>query len=72
MPSMIDTYDSKLISSFISLIVIIKDEFRVPSILGHYKVKTLSSGLCLHCVMGPGSYNDFIILYLALRCCFMH
>ena len=28
--------------------------------------------LALHCVMGPGSYNSFIFLYLALRCCFMH
>ena len=28
--------------------------------------------LALHCVIGPGSYNSFIFLYLALRCFFMH
>ena len=26
--------------------------------------------LALHYVMGPGSYNSFIFLYLALRCLF--
>ena len=26
--------------------------------------------LALHCVIGPGSYNIFIFLYLALRCLF--
>ena len=26
--------------------------------------------LALHCVIGPGSYNSFIFLYLALRCLF--
>ena len=42
-------------------------KFSVSSILWLLSGKNPILRLALHCVMGPGSYNSFIVLYLALR-----
>ena len=70
MPSMIDTYDLKL---FYTLCTYYSIKWfllkRIKHSLAVIRENPIPR-LALHCMIGPGSYNSFIFLYLALRCLF--
>ena len=70
MPPMIDTYDLKLfytLCTYNSIKWFVINRIKHPlAVIRENPIPRLA----LHCVIGPGSYNSFIFLYLALRCLF--